>query len=428
MEELNLLENIRQHICTCSLDLGMTPNVEALLKMPMKELHVSIPVRMDDGTIRTFRGYRVQYNNARGPTKGGIRFHPDETINTIRGLASIMTWKCALHDLPLGGAKGGVICNPKEMSEGELERLSRAYMKAVSHMIGPGKDIPAPDVYTNPTIMAWMMDEYANITGKTEFGVITGKPIHLGGSEGRIDATARGGWIAIREAAKHLGLMVIAGGEVHQKGIDSSRPSFAVQGFGNVGYHAALLGTMSAGCRLVAVSDSRGGIFRREGLDPAAVMEHKHKTGSVIGYPGANPITNAELLELEVDILIPAALENAITEYNAPQVRAKILAELANGPTTAGAEKILLNNGVHIIPDFLCNGGGVIVSYFELVQNFNMDHWTADEVHRRLEEKMTEAYRSVHAFSQTYSVSMRKAAYSIAVERVARAMEARGWV
>jgi glutamate dehydrogenase (NAD(P)+) len=428
MEELNLLENIRQHICTCSLDLRIMPNVEALLKMPMKELHISIPVRMDNGTIRTFQGFRVQYNNARGPTKGGIRFHPDETITSIQGLASIMTWKCALHELPLGGAKGGVICNPKEMSESELERLSRAYMQAISHIIGPEKDIPAPDVYTSPKIMAWMMDEYASITGKTEFGVITGKPVCLGGSEGRHDATARGGWIAIREAARKLGIPLAMRGEVQQKGIEWIQPSFSVQGFGNVGYNAALLGTSLAGCRLVAISDSQGGIFSRDGLDPVAVMEHKQKTGSVIRYPGSNPLTNEELLELEVDILIPAALENAITEFNAPQIRAKILAEMANGPTTAEAEKILLRNKVHVIPDFLCNGGGVIVSYFEMVQNLNMDHWTEEAVHRRLDEKMTQAYQSVFDFARKHSVTMRQAAYSIAVERVVKAMDARGWI
>ncbi|MBN1194924.1 MAG: Glu/Leu/Phe/Val dehydrogenase [Methanomicrobiaceae archaeon] len=428
MEEMNLLETVRKQICTCSVDLRLTPNVEELLKKPMHELHVSLPVRMDDGTIQTFQGFRVQYNNARGPAKGGIRFHPDETINTIRGLAAIMTWKCALHDLPLGGAKGGVICNPKVMSQGELERLSRAYMKAICRFIGPGRDIPAPDVYTNPQVMAWMMDEYASITGYTEFGVITGKPVTLGGSEGRDDATARGGWIAIREAGKHLGVYFAIRETASAMEMPVTNTTVAVQGFGNVGYHAARLAGELAGCRVVALSDSRGAIYNPEGLDPHSVMEHKKKTGSVTGYPGASAITNEELLELEVDILIPAALENVITAKNAHHIRAKILAEFANGPTTREAEDILSENGIHIIPDFLCNGGGVIVSYYEMVQNFTMDHWPATEVRRRLDERMTAAYTAVYTMVRTHGVPMRQAAYTIALERVVRAMEDRGWV
>ncbi|NYT06335.1 MAG: Glu/Leu/Phe/Val dehydrogenase [Methanomicrobiales archaeon] len=420
MEEFNLLETVRKQICTCSLDLRLTPNVEALLKMPMRELHVSLPVRMDDGTIRAFQGFRIQYNNARGPTKGGIRFHPDETANTIRGLAAIMTWKCALHDLPLGGAKGGVVCNPKNMSPGELERLSRAYIQAICHHIGPGIDIPAPDVYTSETVMAWMLDEYAAITGRTEFGVITGKPISLGGSGGREDATARGGWIAIREAGRHLGLPI---GSDTAEGL-----TVAVQGFGNVGFHAARLARELGKCTVVAVSDSRGGIHQPEGLDPADVLRHKQRTGSVVGYPGAAAVSNEELLQLPVDILIPAALENVITAANAHAIRARVLAEFANGPTTREAEEYLEQNGIHIIPDFLCNGGGVIVSYFEMVQNYNMDHWPIEEVYRRLDEKMINAYDRVHTFAATHGVPMRQAAYTLAVGRVVKAMERRGWV
>jgi glutamate dehydrogenase (NAD(P)+) len=406
---------VKKQICNCSLGLNLNTDVEAILKMPMRELHVSIPVRMDDGSIRTFQGFRVQYNNARGPTKGGIRFHPDETIDSIRGLAAIMTWKCALHDLPLGGAKGGVICNPKELSDAELERLSRAYMQSVCRFIGPDRDIPAPDVYTNPTVMAWMMDEYANITDDTAFGVITGKPVSLGGSEGRHDATARGGWAAIREAAADLE-MELAGATV------------AIQGYGNAGYHAALLGTETYGARIVAVSDSGGAIYRGDGLDPGAVMAHKKATGSVTGTAGAESIAHEDLLELDVDILIPAALENAITMENADRINARIVAELANGPTTTEADEILFDNDIHVIPDFLCNGGGVIVSYFEMVQNFNMDHWQESEVYRRLDEKITAAYRAVRDVSQTYAVPMRQAAYTIAVDRVVKAMEYRGWI
>ena len=415
MNDEDLLEVVHQNLCACALDLSLSKNIEALLKHPRRELHVSIPVMMDDGRIETYQGFRIQYNSARGPTKGGIRFHPAETVNTIRGLAAIMTWKCALHDLPLGGAKGGVVCNPKTMSERELENLSRAYVRAVADFIGPDRDIPAPDVYTNEKIMAWMMDEYSSITGTTTFGVVTGKPVVLGGSEGRHDATARGGWVAIREAAKETG-MDLAGATV------------AIQGYGNVGSNAAVCGADLYGCSIVAVSDSKGGIHNPGGLDPRAVMAHKVMTGSVAGYAGATEISNEELIELDVDILIPAALENVITEKNADRVQARIIAEFANGPMTKGADMILEPRGVHIIPYFLSNGGGVIVSYFEMVQNFNMDHWPEEEVYRRLDEKMTRAYHKVFETGRRYGVGMRQAAYSVAVERVVQAMIGRGWV
>jgi glutamate dehydrogenase (NAD(P)+) len=370
---------------------------------------------MDDGSIRVFQGFRVQYNDARGPTKGGIRFHPDETIDTVRALAAWMTWKCALLDLPLGGAKGGVTCNPKEMSQRELECLSRAYIQAIYQFIGPDKDIPAPDVYTNPQVMAWMMDEYSKIAGRNQFGVITGKPLCLGGSAGRGDATARGGMYTIREAANVCG-------------IDLGKATVAVQGYGNAGYHAAQLCKELFGCKVVAVSDSKGGIFSKEGLEPETVREHKSKTTSVIHLPNVQHISNEELLELEVDILIPAALENVITKKNAPNIKAKIVAELANGPTTPEADDILYKNDVHVIPDFLCNAGGVTVSYFEMVQNFYMCCWDEKEVHERLERKMTAAYHSVLNASKEYSINMRQAAYVQAVKRVAEAMKLRGWV
>ncbi|MDD1674984.1 MAG: Glu/Leu/Phe/Val dehydrogenase, partial [Methanomicrobiales archaeon] len=325
--------------------------------MPMREMHLYLHVRMDDGTIRGFPAYRVQYNDARGPTKGGIRFHPGQTIDTIRALAALMTWKCALHELPLGGAKGGIICNPRELSTGELERISRAYIKGMFCFIGTERDIAAPDVATNPQVMAWMMDEYSLLSGKTTFGIITGKPTSLGGSFGRIDATARGGWYTIREAAQEIGLR-----------LDGA--TVAIQGFGNVGSFAAVLGKSLYGCHIVAVSDSSGGIHRSDGLDPEAVLSHKKKTGSVRDFPGSHPISNDDLLELDVDILIPAALERVITSANAPRIHPRILAEFANAPTTSEADAILLTNNIHIIPDFLCNGGGVIVSYFEMNQNF----------------------------------------------------------
>ncbi|MFB0500760.1 MAG: Glu/Leu/Phe/Val dehydrogenase [Candidatus Hadarchaeaceae archaeon] len=415
MAKLNPFEVAQKQLDKCTKILKLDPKVHEILRVPMRELHVSLPIRMDDGSIKVFQGFRVQYNDARGPTKGGIRFHPDETIDTVRALAAWMTWKCALLDLPLGGAKGGVICNPKEMSQGELERLSRAYINQVWQFIGPDKDIPAPDVYTNPQVMAWMMDEYSKIAGKNRFGVVTGKPLGVGGSAGRDDATARGGLHTIREAAKVCG-------------IDLKKATIAVQGYGNAGYNAAYLAKTLFGSKIVAVSDTKGGIFSKGGLDPEAVLEHKAKTGSVINFPNTKPISNEKLLELEVDILIPAALENVITGKNAPNIKAKIVAELANGPTTPEADDILYKNGVHVIPDFLCNAGGVTVSYFEMVQNFYMYYWSEKEVHERLNDKMTATYSSVLNASKEYNVNMRQAAYVVAVKRVAEAMKIRGWI
>jgi len=415
MTKPNPFEVAQRQLDECAEIIKLDPDVHAILRVPMRELHVSFPVRMDDGTIRVFQGFRVQYNDALGPTKGGIRFHPEETIDTVRALAAWMTWKCALLGLPLGGGKGGVVCDPKQMSQGELERLSRAYIRAIYQFIGPDKDIPAPDVYTNSQIMAWMMDEYSKIAGKNQFGVITGKPIAVGGSVGRGDATARGGIYVLREAAKECG-------------IDLEGATVAVQGYGNVGYYAAYLAKSLLGCRIVAVSDSKGGIFSKEGLEPEAVREHKANTKSVVGFPNTEAISNEELLELEVDVLIPAALENVITEKNAPNIKAKIVAELANGPTTPDADRILYEKGVHVIPDILCNAGGVTVSYFEMVQNFYMYYWDEEEVHERLDRKMTAAYRSVLNTSKKYKINMRQAAYAVAVERVAEAMKLRGWV
>ncbi|TRZ53547.1 MAG: Glu/Leu/Phe/Val dehydrogenase, partial [Dehalococcoidia bacterium] len=374
-----------------------------------------IPIRMDDGSTRVFQGFRVQYNDALGPTKGGIRFHPDETIDTVRALAAWMTWKCALLGLPLGGGKGGVICNPKELSETELERLSRAYIDHVWQFIGPDRDIPAPDVYTTPQIMAWMMDEYSKIAGKNTFGCITGKPVCIGGSCGREDATARGGMYTIREAAKALG-------------IDLKNATVAIQGYGNAGCNAAFLCKELFDAKVVAVSDSKGGVYNKNGLPLESVCNYKTKTRSVVSTPEVELISNEELLELDVDILIAAALENAITKDNAANVKAKILAELANGPTTPEADAILYDNGVHVIPDFLCNAGGVTVSYFEMVQNIYMYCWGFDEVYGQLETKMTAAYRSVLDASKIYGINMRQAAYVVAVDRVVEAMRLRGWV
>jgi len=415
MTGINPFEVAKKQIDACAKILKLSPSVAAMLKTPMRELHVSLPVRMDDGSIKVFQGFRVQYNDARGPAKGGIRFHPDETIDTVRALASWMTWKCSLLDLPLGGGKGGIICNPKEMSTGELERLSRAYIRAVFQFIGPERDVPAPDVYTTPQIMAWMMDEYSVISGKPQFGVITGKPLSIGGSPGRGDATARGGMFTIREAAKTLG-------------IDLSKATVAVQGYGNAGYHAARLCSELFGSSIIAVCDSKGGVCCKVGIDPIAAYECKNKTSSVCSMPDMETISNEEILELNVDILVPAAIENVITDKNASRIKAKIIAELANGPTTPEADDILYKNGVHVIPDFLCNAGGVTVSYFEMVQNFYRYTWEEAEVRERLDKKMTAAYHSVLNTSQEYKINMRQAAYVLAVERVVEAMRLRGWV
>lgn len=415
MTEENPFEIALKQLDDCAEILKLDHDVHEILRHPMRELHVSIPVRMDNGKTRVFQGFRVQYNDARGPTKGGIRFHPQETIDTVRALAAWMTWKCSLLDLPLGGGKGGVICNPKELSVGELERLSRAYIKQIWQFIGPNKDIPAPDVYTTAQIMAWMMDEYSKITGNNSFGCITGKPICIGGSCGRDDATARGGMSTIREAAKEVG-------------INLKNATVAIQGYGNAGCNAALLCKEFFGSKVVAVSDSKGGAYNKNGLNLENVCTCKAETASVVNSPNTQPISNKELLELDVDILIVAALENVITKDNASKIKAKILAELANGPTTPEADAILYKNGVHVIPDFLCNAGGVTVSYFEMVQNASMYYWSLEEVHERLARKMTSAYHTVLDAAKTYNVNMRKAAYVVAVNRVVEAMRLRGWI
>jgi glutamate dehydrogenase (NAD(P)+) len=413
--KMNPFEMAQKQIDQCAKIMKLDPAVTAILKTPQRELHVSLPVRMDDGKIKVFQGFRVHYNDARGITKGGIRFHPEETIDTVRALACWMTWKCAVVDIPLGGAKGGIICNPKEMSAGELERLSRAYVRAVYPFIGPEKDVPAPDVYTTPQIMAWMMDEYSIIAQKPQFGVITGKPLSIGGSPGRGDATAKGGMYTIREAAKALG-------------IDLKKATVAIHGYGNAGYYAATLAQEMLGCKVIAVCDSKGAVCNTKGIDPKKAITCKESTKSVCNLPGADKMTNEELLEMDVDILIPAAIEGVITKKNAPNIKAKIIAELANGPTTPDADDILYKKGVHVIPDFLCNAGGVTVSYFEMVQNFYDYVWDINDVYDRLDKKMTAAYHSVLDTSKKYKINMRQAAYVRAVERVVDAMKLRGWV
>ncbi|MBN1814357.1 MAG: Glu/Leu/Phe/Val dehydrogenase [Anaerolineae bacterium] len=414
-EELNPFAIAQKQLDQAATIMDLDPATHELLRWPLRELHVTLPVRMDDGSVKVFHGFRVQYNDSRGPTKGGIRYHPDETIDTVRALAAWMTWKTAVMDIPLGGGKGGIICNPKEMSERELERLSRAYIRQVGRIIGEEVDVPAPDVYTTPQIMAWMMDEYSFIRGYNVPGVITGKPIPLGGSQGRGDATARGGMTCVREAGKVLG-------------IELQGATAAIQGYGNAGQFAHSLGEELLGLKIVAVSDSKGGIYNPDRLDAQAVITHKNETGSVIDFPGAQPITNAELLELDVVVLLPSALENQITAANAGNIKACIVAELANGPTTPEADEVLHDSDVYVIPDFLCNAGGVTVSYFEQVQNAYDYYWELETVHQRLDAKMTAAFHAVHETAQKYKINNRMGAYVVAVSRVAEACKLRGWV
>jgi glutamate dehydrogenase (NAD(P)+) len=385
-----------------------------ILKEPMQILQVRIPVKMDDGRTEVFTGFRVHYNNARGPVKGGIRFHPEESLSTVKALAAWMTWKTAIVDIPLGGAKGGIICDTKKLSVSELERLSRAYVRALGEYIGPEVDVPAPDVYTTPQIMAWMMDEYENIVRRSAPGVITGKPLELGGSLGRGDATAKGGMYVLREGAKKLGL-------------DLSKATVAIQGFGNAGQFAVKLVQEHFHSKVVAVSDTKSGIYSEKGINFDALMEHKKKTGSVANFPGTKNITNEELLELNVDVLIPAAIENQLTAKNADKVKAKIILELANGPTTPDADEIFFKKKILLLPDFLANSGGVTVSYFEWVQNVGGYYWDLDEVYSRLDKKMTKATKEVLDAAEKYKIDTRTAAYTISVKRVADAMKLRGW-
>jgi glutamate dehydrogenase (NAD(P)+) len=414
-KELNPFSIAQKQLDDAAEKLGLDRTTHELLRWPMQELKVTIPVRMDDGSTKIFHAFRIQYNTARGPAKGGIRWHPDETVDTVRALAAWMTWKTSVVDIPLGGGKGGIICNPKELSETEKERLARAYIRAIARSLGVTKDIPAPDVYTTPQIMAWMMDEYETIVGEKHPGVITGKPIPLGGSQGRGDATARGGIYVTQEAAIAYN-------------IDLKGQAMAIQGFGNAGQHAARLGEQILGLKLVAASDSKGGIYKASGIDVEALIEYKLKNGRVNGFPKAEKISNEELLELGVAVLFPAALENIITGENAPRLQCKILCELANGPTTPEADDILFEKGIIVLPDFLANAGGVTVSYLEQVQNTYNLYWELEEIHWRLREKMSRAFKSVYEMSQSKKVNMRQAAYLVSVARVAEACKLRGWV
>jgi glutamate dehydrogenase (NAD(P)+) len=392
--------------------LNLDPGIAAVLREPRRQLTVHFPVRMDDGSTRVFEGHRVQHNLGRGPAKGGIRFHQDVNIDEVKALAMWMSWKCAVMDLPYGGGKGGVTVDPKQLSIGEVERLTRRFTTEIAVIIGPESDIPAPDVNTNSQTMAWMMDTYSMHVGHTVPGVVTGKPIALGGSKGRNEATARGAVICVREAASKIGLSL--------KGA-----SVVVQGYGNAGSVAAKLIT-DLGAKVIAVSDSSGGIQNAAGLDLAAVDAHKKKTGSVVGLAGATPVSNQAILEIPCDVLIPAALENQITAENAAKIKTKIVAEAANGPTTPEADDILFANGALVIPDILCNAGGVTVSYFEWVQDLNRDFWEEEEVNLRLEKKMVRAFHEVYDMAQEQKSHLRTGAYLLSVKRVADAMSVRG--
>jgi len=413
-ETLNPFLIAQKQVRWAVTELGLPDAVYEILKQPLRVLEVSIPVVMDDGTVRVFTGFRSQHNDALGPTKGGLRFFTEVSVDEVKALSMWMTFKCAVLGLPYGGGKGAIICNPKELSKRELEELSRGYIRNVSQIVGPEKDIPAPDVYTNPQIMAWMVDEFSRMRERNAFGLMTGKPLILGGSAGRNEATGRGCVTCAVEACKRLGIK-----------LDGAR--VVVEGYGNAGSVAARL-IHDMGAKVIAVNDSKGGIYRAEGLDPRAVLEHKEKTGSVVGFPGSEPVSNEELLQLECEILIPAALENQITAEVAQGVKAAIISEAANGPTTPEADEILAEKGVFVIPDILASAGGVTVSYFEWVQNIMNYYWTEEEVNEKLRVMMARAFDAVYQMHRTKNVTMRRAAFMVAVNRVAEAMKVRGWL
>jgi len=397
-------------------DIGMQMNIPEMCRLRLmeceRELTVHFPVKMDNGRVEVFTGFRIEHNDSRGPSKGGIRYHPDVNLDEVRTLAALMTLKTSVANIPYGGAKGAVICNPKTMSKSELERLTRRYASEIAILIGPERDIPAPDVGTNPQIMAWIMDTYSMGKGYSVPAIVTGKPLEIGGSTGRFEATGRGCMISALMAAKQLN-------------IDPREATVVVQGCGNVGAVTADL-LAKKGCRITAISDSKGGVYNPEGLNLESVFNHKKETGSVIGTRNTEQITNAELLELKCDILVVAALENAIVRTNAPAVKARIVVEGANGPTTPEADKILLDKGVFLVPDILANAGGVIVSYLEWVQGLQSFYWNETEVNKYLEDLMTNAFNQVLRIREDEKVDMRKAAYMVALRRLAAAMTIRG--
>ncbi|SEF76319.1 glutamate dehydrogenase [Caloramator fervidus] len=412
-ENLNPFENAQRQLKEACDKLNIDPAVYEILKEPLRVLEVSIPVKMDDGTIKVFKGYRSQHNDAVGPTKGGIRFHPNVTMDEVKALSLWMTFKCAVVGIPYGGGKGGVIVDPKTLSQGELERLSRGYIQAIHKLIGEKVDIPAPDVNTNGQIMAWMVDEYNKLVGHSAVGVLTGKPIEFGGSLGRTAATGFGVAVTAREACRVMG-------------IDISKATAAIQGFGNVGSYSAL-NLNRFGAKVVAVAEWNGIIYKEDGIDAKELMEYVKANKTILGFPGAKEITPEEFWSLNVDILVPAALENVITTENAHLINAKIIVEGANGPVTPDADKILEEKGILVVPDILANAGGVTVSYFEWVQNLMGYYWSEKEVEEKEEDLMVRAFNAIWDIKQQYNVSMRNAAYMHSVKRVAAAMKARGW-
>ena len=405
-------ENVLKDLDTVAKILDLDPGIHAMLRKPTMEVHVSVPIHMDDGSIQVFDGFRVRHNEARGPTKGGVRFHPNVDIDEVRALATLMTWKCAVVNIPYGGAKGGIRCNPVTMSRKEQERLTRRYTYMISKFIGHDTDIPAPDMFTNEDTMAWMMDTFSMMSGHTSLGVVTGKPVSMGGSEGRREATGRGVVFVTEEYAR-------------QKNIDLSKVTASVQGFGNVGSVAAdYLNRL--GTKVVAVSDVYGGIRNPNGLDITKLLEHVEKTGKVIDFPGAQNVDGMSVLEEKVDILIPAAMEKQITAENASRINARLIVEGANGPTSPAAEEVLTENGIVVIPDFLANAGGVIVSYFEWVQDLSSYFWNKKRVNEELKTVITSALNDILKVQNDRKLSMRRAAYCIAIDRVANAIDKRG--
>jgi glutamate dehydrogenase (NAD(P)+) len=412
-EKINPFEVALKQLEEASKILNLEKGMLEILSNPKRILTVSIPTRMDDGSIKVFTGYRSQHNDARGPHKGGIRYHPDVTLDEVKALSMWMTWKCAIANIPYGGGKGGIICNPKQMSENELERMTRRFAYLIADIIGPYRDIPAPDVYTGGKEMAWIMDTYSALKGNyVQPEVITGKPIAIGGSLGRNEATGRGLAYTVREAAKKMN-------------IDMKQATCVVQGFGNAGQFSSKL-VEEQGAKMIAASDSQGAIIKMDGISVDALMEFKRETGSIVGFGNAKSITNDELLETECTILIPAALENQITKNNADKIKTQIIAEAANGPTTPEADDILFKKDILVIPDVLANGGGVTVSYFEWLQNLRRDYWTEEEVNKRLDINITKSFYDVYDTHTKYKVDMRKAATLLAVKRVVEAINIRG--
>jgi len=412
MKKEHALETALKNLEHAARIIKLDKNTYEKIKYPKRILIVSVPVRMDNGDIKVFKGYRIQHNMERGPCKGGIRYHPDVDMDEVTALAMLMTWKCAIVNIPYGGAKGGIACDPAKLSKGELERMTRRYTSEIGIIIGPDKDVPAPDVNTNPEVMGWIMDTYSMNVGHSVPGIVTGKPISIGGSKGRLEATGRGVVYVTEYVTEYLKR-------------DLCKSSVVIQGFGNVGFHCARI-LYEKGCKVVGVSDIKGGIHNPAGLDIKAVMAHLSKTGSVVNFHGAKNVTNKQLLQLKCDILIPAALGGQITEDNAASIKAKIIVEGANGPTTPEADKILHKMGVLIVPDILANAGGVTASYFEWVQSLQAYFWTEEEVNIKLKQVMTRASGEVLEVMKKYKVDMRVAAMILGVMRVAEAVKVRG--